>query len=90
VHYRCQGCIFSVHTRNEIISYNQSAYIRKLIPDLVLTNKGTGDVAVFDAKYKTLRLNKEDYRERDSLMMPLLRYLMTNFITKWQKQLVEM
>lgn len=54
---------FNVSGQTEIISYHQSAYIRKLIPDLVLTNKVTGDVAVFDAKYKTLRLNKEDYRK---------------------------
>ncbi len=54
---------FIVSGQTEIISYHQSAFIRKLIPDLVLTNKGTGDVAVFDAKYKTLRLNKEDYRK---------------------------
>jgi 5-methylcytosine-specific restriction endonuclease McrBC regulatory subunit McrC len=48
---------FAVSGQTKITSYRNSTYTRNLIPDLVLTNKKTGDVAVFDAKYKTLRLN---------------------------------
>lgn len=50
---------FIVSGQNKIISYEQSSYIRNLIPDIVLKNKETGEVAVFDAKYKTIRLNEK-------------------------------
>ena len=52
---------YIVSGQNEVISYKETPYYRKLIPDIVLTNKVNGKVAVFDAKYKTLRLNKGYY-----------------------------
>ena len=51
--------------QEELIIYPNHFLKRKMYPDLVLKHKETGKVLVFDAKFKTMRLVKNDLDRED-------------------------
>jgi 5-methylcytosine-specific restriction enzyme subunit McrC len=54
-----------VSGQEELIVYESTFYRRKMFPDLVLRNKNTRQILVFDAKFKRMRLIKDDLDRSD-------------------------
>lgn len=51
--------------QEELTVYPNQFFKRKMFPDLVLKHKETGKVMVFDAKFKTMKLRKNDLDRED-------------------------
>lgn len=56
---------WSVSGQDELRIYQQQFYGRPMYPDLVMTNKITGDVVVFDAKFKNMAMRNADIDRMD-------------------------
>jgi 5-methylcytosine-specific restriction enzyme subunit McrC len=54
-----------VSGQEELIVYDSTFFKRKMYPDLVMRHKYTGQVLVFDAKFKKMRLLKDDLDRSD-------------------------
>jgi len=51
--------------QEELMTYSRMFYSRKMFPDLVMRNKESNELIVFDAKYKKMRLEKRDVDRSD-------------------------
>lgn len=54
-----------VNAQYEVRMYDDLFFARKMIPDIVLEHNETGQIAVFDAKYKKMRGIKKDLDRED-------------------------
>lgn len=56
---------WSVNGQEELNVYSDMFYGRKMFPDLVLRHKETNHIAIFDAKFKKMRMIKRDVDRSD-------------------------
>ncbi len=54
-----------VNSQEELLLYQDMFYRRRMFPDIVMRHKISGKVAVFDAKFKTMRMIKDDLDRSD-------------------------
>ncbi|RIJ42654.1 McrC family protein [Pontibacter oryzae] len=56
---------WDVNSQEELPLYKSMFYGRRMFPDIVMKHKSSGKIAVFDAKFKTMRMLKDDLDRSD-------------------------
>lgn len=56
---------WSVRGQDELLIYQQQFYNRSMFPDLVMVHRATGEIVVFDAKFKKMEMQNGDVDRAD-------------------------